>query len=63
MTAILPKEIKVRLSDESVIPILRDPDPLKLRFENEPRMKRPSTNVRVAKFTTVPSMSESLVLV
>jgi hypothetical protein len=63
VTAILPKEKKVRLSDASVIPILRDYDPLNPRLEKEPRMERPSTKVRVAKFTTVPSMSESLVWV
>jgi hypothetical protein len=36
VTAILPKEKKVRLSDASVIPILRDSDPLQPRLEKEP---------------------------
>jgi Retroviral aspartyl protease len=63
VTAILPKEKKVRLSDASVIPSLRDSDPLQPRLEKEPRMESPSTKIRVVKFTTVPSMSESLVWV
>jgi hypothetical protein len=63
VTAILPKEKKVRLSNAIVIPILRDSDQLQPRLEKEPRMESPSTKVRVAKFTTVPSMSESFVWV
>jgi hypothetical protein len=61
VTAIFPKEKKVRLSDASLITILRDSDPLQPRLEKEPRMESPFTKVRVDKFKTVPSMSESLV--
>jgi hypothetical protein len=61
VTAILPKEKQVSLSDASVIPIVRDSDPLQPRLGKESRMESPSTKVRVAKFTTVPSMPESIV--
>jgi hypothetical protein len=63
VTDILPKKTQVRLSDASVIPILRDSDPLQPRLDKEQRMDSPSTKVRVAKFKTVPSLSESLVWV
>jgi hypothetical protein len=46
-----------------VIHILRDSDPLQPRLGKEARMESPSTKVCVAKFTTVPCMSESLVWV
>jgi hypothetical protein len=63
VTAILPKEKQVHLSEASVIPILWDYDPLLPRLGKEPRMESPSTTVRVAKFTTVPCMSEYIVWV
>jgi hypothetical protein len=63
VAVIFPKEKQVRLSDASVISILRDHDPLVPRQEAEPRVETPSTKVRVAKFTTVPARSEALVWV
>jgi hypothetical protein len=48
-TEILPKEKQFRLSDASVIPILRDSDPLQPRLGIEARMESPSTKVCVAK--------------
>ena len=61
VSAILPKEKHVRLSDGSLIPILRDSDPLTPPSSQEKSPAEPlvSTKVRIAKFTTVPRRSES----
>jgi hypothetical protein len=61
VTAILPKEKQVRLSEASVVPILPYSDSQQTIIGKEVRMESPSTKVSVAKFTTVPSISESLV--
>lgn len=65
VSAILPKEKHVRLSDGSLIPILRDSDPLTPPSSQEKSPAEPlvSTKVRIAKFTTVPRRSESHVWV
>ena len=61
VSAILPKEKHVRLSDGSLIPILRDSDPLTPPSSQGKSPAEPlvSTKVRIAKFTTVPRRSES----
>jgi hypothetical protein len=61
VTAILPNEKQVRLSEASVVPILPYSDSQQTLLGKEFRTESPSKKVGVAKFTTVPSMSESLV--
>jgi Retroviral aspartyl protease len=62
--AILPKEKKVVLPDESAISILRDSDSLEVSPPTgQAKAQKPSTKLRVAKFVTVPPRSESLVWV
>jgi hypothetical protein len=63
--SILPKEKRVLLSDDSIIPILQDsaalPDPRKSGTPTKPILA--STKVKVAKFTILPPRSEATVWV
>jgi hypothetical protein len=63
VAAILPKEKMVRLTDSSLVPILKDTDPLQPTVEPETPETGPSTKVRVAKFSTIPAKAEALIWV
>jgi hypothetical protein len=56
--AILPKEKQIRLIDWSIIPILRDVDPLVPCQEPSVPPVVVSTKVRVARFVTIPAHAE-----
>jgi hypothetical protein len=63
VNAILPKEKIFRLSDASVIQILKDSDLLLPLEERVKPPEGPSTKILVSKFTRLPSLSETLVWV
>jgi transposase InsO family protein len=63
VTAILPKEKVVRLVDNSLVPILKDTDPLRPTAIPETPEASPSTKVRVAKFSKVLAQAETLIWV
>jgi hypothetical protein len=63
VAAILPKEKQVRLVDNSIVPIIKQTDPLDPHPEPGEPAGSPSIKVRVAKFCTIPAHAEARIWV